>query len=88
MPMPYHYAVNVADLTKPGAKVIATFMIAPVTPNRYTVTAEPGRLDGGAVVLECDDEHAQAIVEIIRRTWSRNALRCYHSQTGKTWKRV
>jgi hypothetical protein len=39
--------------------------------------------------LECDEERATAIVEIIRKRFKKHELRCYRSKTGKGgWKRV
>jgi len=82
------YAVNVADLTKDG--ILAQFLVAPVIPDRQIVKAEPGKIDGGAVLLQTDEERASAIVETIRLKWPKHALRCYRRKTdsAKTWARV
>jgi len=68
-------AVNIADCTKDS--IISEFLLGPVIKSGKTVEAERGKLDGGAVVLECDDDRAKAIVEIVRK-----------SKNGKNWKRI
>jgi len=80
------YSINIADLTKDG--IVAQFLIAPVVPHKQVVNAEKGYLDGGAVLLECEEERAKAIVSIIRGKYHRNLLRCYESKTGKSWVRI
>lgn len=84
--MSERYAVNLADLSEAG--FIVTMMIAPHIQGRQTVEAEPGRVDGSAVVLDCPAEQAAAIVEIIRRRIHRNRLRLYKSNGGERWNRV
>jgi len=86
-------AVNVADLAAAaGAQGTATnlvmrILIAPVTESRIVVVAERGKVAGDAIVLECDDERAEAIVEIIRKKYKKHELRCYRGKS-KTWRRV
>ncbi len=69
------YAVNVADLTTLGP--IASILLADCVPNKILVQCEAGRVDGSAVVLECDDERAQAIVAVIRMKHPKYKVRCY-----------
>ena len=81
------YAINIADMAKLPAVVIA-FLIEPVCPGRQVVDAEPRRIDGTAVLLECSADHAEIIVRALRQRWPRNLMRCYQSQTGESWKRM
>ena len=82
------YAINVGDLTKDT--ILGMVLVAPVIPGRILVHAEPGRVDGGAVLLECEEKQALGIIGIIRMKFAKNLLRCYaaKSATAKTWKRV
>lgn len=82
------YAVNAADLTLADNAILAMFLIAPVCQNRTLVDAEPKRIDGMAVLLECGDERAEAIVHTVRLKRQKHELRIYQSKTGKNWKRV
>lgn len=80
------YAINVLDLA--AADPIALMpVVASVTPSRLTVEAEPSVVAGVALVLECPDEQAAAICEVVRLKYHRNALRCYERESGR-WKRL
>lgn len=80
------YAVNISDLTRD--KLLGELLVAPVIPRRRIVTVKKGVVDGDAVLLECDDDQASAICEVIRRKWAKNLFRCYVSKTGKAWKSI
>lgn len=82
--MTKQYAVNIADLTKD--LIISRFLIADVVPNRIIVDAEKGRLDGGAILLECEGEKARAIIDIVRKKYQKHDFRFY--EKGTTWKRI
>lgn len=73
---PGRIALNVADLTRYGDDVAVSLMIAPVIQSRQIVNVNPRVLDEGAVILECPNERAQAIV-----TWIRRALDIKHKVT-------
>ena len=77
--MPDQYSVNIADLTKDIT--LGQILISPVTPNRTIVNAEPKNFDGMAVLLECDEERAKAIIEVIRIKYRKDQLRCYRNKT-------
>ena len=79
------YAVNVADLTK--HRFVAQWILAPVVLGRVVVDVEPGRFDGAGILLECDEERAQAIVDVIRTKLKKHQLRCCKKEKG-SWKRV
>ena len=72
------YSINVADMSKDP--ITSQFLIAPVIRSRQIVDNEPGRFDGGAVVLECDDERAKAIIDVIRMKYGKNEFRCYQGK--------
>jgi hypothetical protein len=87
------YAINIADLTKyRDDYVLMTVLLGPVLnrdPERIVWVGGAERVDEIGVRLECDEERAVAIVEIIRMRLKRYELRIYHSRTGKGgWKRV
>jgi hypothetical protein len=53
------------------------------------VEAEKGRVDGTAVLLDCDDERGEAIHFVLRKKFTKNLFRMYYSKTGEGgWKRV
>ena len=72
------YSINVMDMTKDD--ILSTFMIAPVIKSRTLINAEPGRVDGTAVVLECPDDQSKAIIECIRMKYGKNEFRCYYGK--------
>ncbi len=85
------YAVNLADLTGQLDPVIAGALIAPVAPNKVLLNnVEPeGYIADVGLLLECDEDRAEAIVEVIRRKYQKHELRCYYSKTGRgSWRRV
>lgn len=86
------YAINVADLTTVEGPLL--WLLQNVIPGGHeqhklrVVEAEKGRVDGLAAILECGPERAEAIVQIARKQYGKNALRFYRSEGGTTWKRV
>jgi hypothetical protein len=80
------YAVEVADLT--NYRFVGQFVLALIVGSRQIVDAEPGRLDGGAVLLDYDEEQAVALMQIIRTRLKKHELHIYHGNSGKGWRRV
>lgn len=80
------YAVNLSDLTKDS--ILTDFLIAPVVNKRNIINAEPKTFDGMAILIDCEHEQAQSIVDVVRKRYSRNIFRFYHSKTGKIWERI
>lgn len=81
------YAINIGDMTREA--FMCGLLIAPIVQSRTIIKAEKGRMDGDAILLECDDVQANAIVQIIRKKQPKHLLRCYKSKTGKGgWKRI
>ena len=72
------YSINVMDMTKDD--ILSSFMIAPAIKSRLLYNAEPGRVDGTAVILECPDERSKAIIECIRMKYGKNEFRCYYGK--------
>jgi hypothetical protein len=72
------YSINVMDMSKDNT--LSTLMIAPVVKSRILYNAEPGRLGGMAVILECPDERSKAIIECIRMRYGKNEFRCYYGE--------
>lgn len=83
------YAVNMMDWLAKQDDVGLKIILLPVTRQHRIVDVEPGRVDGMGILLECDDERADAIGQIVRRQYERHQLRIYRSSTGAgSWKRV
>ena len=79
------YAVNIADLMN---HPVAAFLISPeVIPNGKCIKAEGDHMDGCALLLECNEERAKAIIDVIRMNCKKHELRCY--ERNKTaWRRI
>lgn len=84
------YAINLADWMAHKDDFGLSMLLQPVAnPNPAAVVeCEKNRLDGASVLLECEQDRAGAIVEIVRRKYKRHQLRIYESKAGKDWKRV
>ena len=84
-------AINIADLTRVPPHV-APFLLGDVARERHIAKGmEPGRVDDGALVLECDDERARAILEVLRmmdRRARRYLTRAYVSGPRGGWKKI
>jgi len=80
------YAINVADMTKDP--ILSQVLIGPLVPNRIIVKAEPDRIDGGAVQLQCSEEQAENVLAVIRLKYKPHEFRVYRSKTGKRWVRA
>lgn len=85
-----HYAVNACDLAVLKDHWPLHMLISPVI-NRDIehVECEPQKIAGMGFILDCDQERAEAIIEVVRMQYPRHALRFYQSTTGKgSWRRV
>lgn len=84
------YAIQLSDLLCAGHetdRILLSWLVRPVMGR--AVDVEPANFDGAAVVLECDDERAAAIVAVIRTKYGRHQVRCWQSKSGTgSWKRV
>jgi len=78
-------AINVSDLSHPKVRQAATWILSPLRIRRV-VNAEKGKLDGGAVVLDCSPGRAAAIVLTLRRKLPR--LRAYVGGPRGGWRRA
>jgi len=84
------YAVNVCDLsTLQQRDFIASLLFSVEILTSDVVDAEGNRMDGSAIILSCENTRIEAIIQIIRKKYSKNIMRIYRSETGKGgWKRV
>jgi len=80
------YAINITDLEKDD--IVANFLVMPAAHSRTIVRAEPSAADGHALVLDCDDEQAAAIVDVIRMKYPKNLFRCYRQGPRGGWRRI
>ena len=83
-------AANIADLTRYEA-IPRQCLIAPVIQNQRIIDTEPGRVDGAAVVLECEETRARSIVQLLRAydaKAKRYALRAYAEGPRGGWRKV
>ena len=69
-------SINVADLSSVNDPVLP-MLLYPVIKGRTIINAEPKRIDGHAVLLDCDRERALAIVSVIRMRYGKNKIRIY-----------
>jgi hypothetical protein len=81
------YAVNVADMCSPTRARMMGLLLAPVTPNQQTVQTDMARFDEVALVLECDEVRAKAIIAVIRIKYKKSEMRCYECRES-VWRRV
>ena len=88
--MSQRIAANIADLTRYDA-IPRQCLIAPVVQTQRIIDAEPGRVDGAAVVLECDETRARAIVNLLRSydvKAKRYVLRAYAEGPRGGWRKA
>jgi hypothetical protein len=78
------YAVNVADMTMPHNRFALQWLVGPIIPSRQVVSTGSDSNDRDAVVLECPDDQAEAICEVLRR--GGYMVRCYTRGTKGGWK--
>lgn len=82
------YAINLIDWAAKKDDFGLVLLLRSVIDRDSRIETNPRRIDELALRLSCDEERAEAIVEIIRLKYERHQLRCYHSKTGRSWKRV
>jgi len=90
--MKYKYAVNLTDLMS-FPPVLLPFLLPPeAAPSRLVVDAEPGRIDGKALLFELEPEdRCVALIRGLRKLAERHLrykLRAYASKTGRSWRRL
>ena len=88
--MPPRYAVNIADLAR-LEEIPRLCLMAPVVQSRTTIRAEPGMIDGAAIVLECPERQAAAICDLVRDLdvrAKRYETRCYIEGKRGGWHRM
>ena len=89
-----HYAVNLALLNRHQKRCHPVYwLLAPLLTER-TVTTDPGRIDGAAVILNTNDGRWPAVIALLQAAENNgrglgNYLKIYHSPNGRTcWKRI
>ena len=82
----YIYAINVLDLAAANQIALGPIVMA-ASPSRRMVEAEPKMVAGDALVLECSQEQAEAICQVIRLKYQKHQLRCYQKR-GSRWVRI
>jgi hypothetical protein len=84
------YAIHLADLLLVLRDEFALrTLLKPLVENQHLVEVTPGMFDGVALVLNCDDERAAAVVKVIRLRYRRDQVRCYRSTSGRgSWRQV
>ena len=81
------YAVNIPDLAAYHNDIGIQILLAPFAKSRQIVNCEPGHVDGGALLLDCEEQQAAAICKILRMKYPKHKLRCYQ-QKKKAWTRL
>jgi len=83
------YAINVCDLTYDDIRLAAQLLLTPeVLGDPETYINADGHVDGGAVVLICEEKRAKAICQVLQRKvieGQRRRVRCYADGKGG-WK--
>jgi hypothetical protein len=79
------YAVNLADTTQPQARLAVEILLKPVLSELETVRVDGNRFDGVAVLLDCPDDQAEAIIDIFYAKFHDRYVRFYQ-HTGQRWK--
>lgn len=84
-----NYAVSLCDLhvLMQQQPVAALLFNGIITPQSEQVAVDGKRFDGVAVTLDCAEEQAAAIVDVVRSKMGQQGLRLYR-KTGSQWKRV
>lgn len=72
----YPYSINIADLGLLGS-AFASILLSGIVPRRLQRFIDKSRVDEQALVLECPDDQAKAIIEVIRMKFSKWKVRCY-----------
>lgn len=82
------YALNIADLFR-MPPIINHCLLIDIIPNKIIIRAEKNKIDGGAIVLECNERRAKSIIHIIRNKFKKHEIRAYQlSDNLKNAKRV
>ena len=84
------YAVNIYDLTMMHKMPVA-LLLGPVTESQRIITVNPKRLDESAVVLECDNKRAEAIIVMLATVLSTKArypCRVYRQGKRGGWRKL
>jgi hypothetical protein len=84
------YAVNIGDfITLAKSDAALRFVIGPLIDPSAVIEVERGRIDGFGAILDCSEERASAIIEIVRKRRKKYQFRFYQSETGEgSWVRV
>ncbi len=78
------YAVNIADMTYQKLSMFVPLLIQPIAPGKNIIIAGPN-VDDMALILECEDDRAAAVVDITKRMAYECSLnvRCYKKEADK-----
>jgi hypothetical protein len=65
-------------------------LLAGVVDAEHAVDVAQDQVGGVGLALTCDDERAQAIIQLIRLHYNRHEVRIFHSRTGSagSWRKV
>lgn len=84
------YAVNVCDLTYDDIRFAAQLLLTPeVLGDPRTYINADGNVDGGAVVLICEEKRAKAICQVLQKKvieGQGRRVRCYAEGPRGGWK--
>lgn len=82
------YAVNIGDWTAHKDDIGIQIILSPIVrQDGERIDAEPGRFDGMALALTCDDNRGAAVVELVRKRYKKYQFRFYHRKKSR-WIRV
>lgn len=87
--MAMKYAVDLAGLSAFAEHAAVMMLLNPVIEARQVVQTDRDLIAGGmAVVLECDEERAKAIMHVIRQRIGKHEIPFWKSSTGNSWTRI
>lgn len=82
------YAINLADLLARKNELPLMLLVRPViSETSEKVQVNQDAMDSTAVILDCDEERAKAICDLIRDKYKRHHLRLYRSR-HTSWERI
>ncbi len=82
------YAILLCDLLNRRLPAAATIVLGAVTQQHRIAEVLPKSIAGTGVILDCDDERAEAIVQVVRANVERRHLRMFYSKTGNSWRAI
>lgn len=83
------YAVDLAGLSAFADHPAVMMLLTPVIETMEIVRTDCDLIAGGmAVMMDCDEKRAKAIMHVIRQRIGKHKIAFWESSTGIGWKRI